>query len=184
MWAGERRWCLTVVKCAQKGTYAPRIHILSFHKPYVPLCPFRFFPFLSFSSLLFFFFFFSVYVVCVLIIPHFLYWSKDSHLSLASLASKLIERIPCPHLPLTGFIRGPPNPSNINMDARDLNCHLVPIFNQIFLLKNTESEKRQVADSRRTTEEKMPLGGCDVAGERAATCTVTSSWTVLYSWPF
>lgn len=148
---------------------------------FVPIS-FLSFPFLFFSSLLFFFF--SVYVVCVLIIPHFVYWSKDSHLSLASLASKLIERIPCPHLPLTGFIRGPPNPSNINMDARDLNCHLVPIFNQIFLLKNTESEKRQVADSRRTTEEKMPLGGCDVAGERAATCTVTSSWTVLYSWPF
>lgn len=107
------------------------------------------------------------------------------HLSLASLASKLTERIPCPHLPLTGFIREPPNLSNINMDARDLNCHLVPIFNQFFLLKDSESEKGQVADSRRTiVEEKMPLGGCDVAGERAATCIVTSSWTVLYSWPF
>lgn len=110
-------------------------------------------------------------------------------MSLASLASKLIVRIPCPFRPLTGFTREPPNPSNINMDAGDLNCHLVPIFNQFFLLKDTESEKRQVADSRRTiVEEKMPLGGCDgrcdVAGERAATCIVTSSWTVLYSWPF
>lgn len=106
-------------------------------------------------------------------------------MSLASLASKLIVRIPCPHLPLTGFTREPPNPSNINTDAGDLNCHLVPIFNQFFLLRDTESEKRQVADSRRTiVEEKMPLGGCDVAGERAATCIVTFSWTVLYSWPF